>query len=334
MSSNIESEPEFKLAGSRRKFLAYSGATITATGLFLAGCDDETVSPMTNLKAPTNLMADNSMAGKVVLSWKSNSSGEDGFRIQRSTDMNSGFAQIAEVAAGMTSYTDTDVTDGTEYYYRVQAFKGAKTSAYSAAVSSNNQMAPVYLGEGDVGILNYAYALEQLEAAFYTAVVAGGYYDSADSDEKQIMMDLKKHEIIHREFFKAALTAAAPDKIIPGLAVDFSAIDFNDRMSVLGTAKAFEDLGVSAYNGAGQFITNPDYLVLAGKIVSVEARHASAIRDLLNPKSMDFAGSDIINMSGLEITRAIPDVLSIAGSYIATQLDASGLPTGGYQVTV
>ena len=26
----------------------------------------------------------------------------------------------------------------------------------------------VDLGEGDVGILNYAYALEQLEAAFYT----------------------------------------------------------------------------------------------------------------------------------------------------------------------
>lgn len=27
------------------------------------------------------------------------------------------------------------------------------------------------LGEGDIGILNYAYALEQLEAAFYSAVV-------------------------------------------------------------------------------------------------------------------------------------------------------------------
>ncbi|HEY0177835.1 MAG TPA: twin-arginine translocation signal domain-containing protein, partial [Pedobacter sp.] len=34
--------------------------------------------------------------------------------------------------------------------------------------SSNNG---VNLGGGDSGILNYAYALEQLEAAFYTAVV-------------------------------------------------------------------------------------------------------------------------------------------------------------------
>src|SRR6476469_8493598 len=32
------------------------------------------------------------------------------------------------------------------------------------------------LGSGDVGILNYAYALEQLEAAFYTQVVANGSF--------------------------------------------------------------------------------------------------------------------------------------------------------------
>jgi hypothetical protein len=30
--------------------------------------------------------------------------------------------------------------------------------------------APVDLGAGDTGVLNYAYALEQLEAAFYTEV--------------------------------------------------------------------------------------------------------------------------------------------------------------------
>jgi hypothetical protein len=28
---------------------------------------------------------------------------------------------------------------------------------------------------------------------------------------------------------------------------------------------------------------NPEYHILAGKIVSVEARHASAIRSLINP---------------------------------------------------
>jgi hypothetical protein len=44
------------------------------------------------------------------------------------------------------------------------------------------------------------------------------------------------------------------------------------------TAKTFEDLGVAAYNGAGKLIKNIDYLKAAGRIVSVEARHAAAAR--------------------------------------------------------
>ena len=59
------------------------------------------------------------------------------------------------------------------------------------------------------------------------------------------------------------------------------------------TARTFEDLGVSAYNGAGQLLTVAANLLTAGKIVSVEARHAAAIRDLLVPNS--FAASDVVD---------------------------------------
>jgi hypothetical protein len=59
---------------------------------------------------------------------------------------------------------------------------------------------------------------------------------------------------------------------------------------------------VSAYNGAGRLLSNPDYLLLAG-IVSVEARHASAI-NLINPNSADFAGNDVIDMmTGLDVSK-------------------------------
>ena len=112
------------------------------------------------------------------------------------------------------------------------------------------------------------------------------------------MGDLEKHERAHREFFKAALGNMA----IANLEVDFSSIDFNSRTSVLNAAKTFEDLGVAAYNGAGQFLESADLLLIAGKIVSVEARHAAAIRDLINPGSADFAGDDIIDAKGLERT--------------------------------
>ena len=40
------------------------------------------------------------------------------------------------------------------------------------------------LGQGDVGVLNYAYALEQLEADFYTKVV-NNFYTGISSNEKR-----------------------------------------------------------------------------------------------------------------------------------------------------
>jgi hypothetical protein len=168
------------------------------------------------------------------------------------------------------------------------------------------------LGSNDVGILNYAYALEQLEAAFYTQAVATPYAGITEG-EMMILRDIRDHEIVHREFFKAALSSAA----IPGLTPDFSSINFSSRASVLGTAKVFENIGVSAYNGAGQFIKSADYLTLAGKIVSVEARHASIIATLLDPQGKSFAGDDIIfPSSGLEEIRVPSEVLAIVAPYI------------------
>ncbi len=178
----------------------------------------------------------------------------------------------------------------------------------------------VNLGSGDVGILNYAYALEQLEAAFYTKVIASPYNQMSDM-EKMYLTDIRDHEIAHREFFKAALATNA----IQSLEVNFSAIDFTSRTSVLTTAKAFEDLGVSAYNGAGKLLVSPDYLTLAGKIVSVEARHAAWIRDTIMPGS--FADMSAVNSMGLDLQRNPTDVLAIASAYLTTKLNASNLPT-------
>lgn len=136
----------------------------------------------------------------------------------------------------------------------------------------------------DVGVLNYAYALEQLEAAFYLQVLASPYAGMSAS-ENRLLTDVSDHEVVHRDFFAAALGSAK----IPNLTPDFSAVVFNDRQSVLRTARAFEDLGVAAYNGAATYLKSERYLIVAGKIVSVEARHAAAIRDLLEPRTGHFA---------------------------------------------
>ena len=180
----------------------------------------------------------------------------------------------------------------------------------------------VDLGSGDVGILNYAYALEQLEAAFYTMVVMNPY-SGISNFELSALTDIRDHEIAHREYFKNALTAL--NAAIPALEFDFSKITFSSRDSVLATSEAFEDLGVSAYNGAGRLITGPAYLLQAGKIVSVEARHAAFIRDLRGKNR--FADDSIIDANGLDLTRKPSEVLPIAATYIKTPIDASHLPT-------
>lgn len=178
----------------------------------------------------------------------------------------------------------------------------------------------VDLGSGDIGILNYAYALEQLEAAFYTMVISSPY-SGISAAEQALLTDIRDHEIAHREFFKNALGS----KAIPDLEVNFASINFGSRDSVLATAKTFEDLGVSAYNGAGRLITSPDYLVLAGKIVSVEARHAAYIRYLISNGS--FADNTVIDAMGLDKSRMPNEVLTMASTFIKTKINAGNLPT-------
>lgn len=176
----------------------------------------------------------------------------------------------------------------------------------------------------DFGVLNYAYALEQLEAAFYIQV-ASNPPAAFSAVEKAYFQDIQFHEIAHREFFKKALGSAA----IPGLEVNFSSINFTDRASVLGAAQAFEDLGVAAYNGAGVRIKSDDYLTLAGKIVSVEARHAAYIRDLiLNGSFADLTTLTALNSNdagGLDGALTPDKVLGIAGKYIKTQINVINL---------
>lgn len=161
----------------------------------------------------------------------------------------------------------------------------------------------------DFGVLNYAYALEQLEAAFYAAAVAN-FYGDPNSAEGQYFMDLAAHEALHRDFLAAAIPAL-DGTLIPNLEVDFSGIDFGNRDQVLGTAQVLEDTGVSAYNGAGIYLQNPGLLTIAGKIVSVEARHAAAIRSAINPGSADFAGNDVVDpMTGFDRATPPADVLA------------------------
>jgi len=177
------------------------------------------------------------------------------------------------------------------------------------------------------GVLNYAYALEQLEAAFYTQVVASSSFSTTFSEPvRRVLVDLRDHEIAHREFLRRAIQALGGTPI-PGLTPNFTSIDFASRDSVLTTARTFEDLGVAAYNGAGPLLSNDDagrtLLTVAGKIVSVEARHAAAIRDILSPRTSAFAPASFDD--------ALPpgQVLNAAAPFIRNRITATNVPSIG-----
>ncbi|MFN3596474.1 MAG: ferritin-like domain-containing protein [Rubricoccaceae bacterium] len=179
----------------------------------------------------------------------------------------------------------------------------------------------------DFGVLNYAYALEQLEYAFYLRVTQTAYFQGAPSAEQQILDDLRKHEKVHVDFLAAAIPALG-GTLIGNLEFDFGQINFSSRASVLEAARLFEDTGVSAYNGAGQYLRNPDLLTIAGKIVSVEARHASAIRDILQPGTNAFAGDDVVSVQGALDVSAMPaQVVSGIAPFVRGRVEVRNVPT-------
>jgi len=184
----------------------------------------------------------------------------------------------------------------------------------------------------EFGILNYAFALEQLEAGFYEAVVASPAFAGMNTELKEVFTDLRNHEVIHREFFRQIIPASAR---IGNLAFNMTALTASlaSAATILKTSETFEDLGVSAYNGAGKYLTTPANLLLAGKIVSVEARHAAAIRDIRSAAPYNiaggnarFAGDDVVNAQGLDVVLEPGSVRTrvIASGFVSTTINVTG----------
>lgn len=212
------------------------------------------------------------------------------------------------------------------FFMYAGATAGATALLLSGCNDDDDNVTPngtVSLGSGDVGVLNYAYALEQLEAAFYAQVVKTPATDFK-TGELAYFTQIAAHEAIHRDFFKAAINRDAPGKIIQDLTPDFSKITFTSRQSVLETARTFEDLGVQAYNGAGKYLKTAAYLVIAGQIVSVEARHAAYVRDLLSNGT--FADDTIVDAAtGLDKALEPTAVIAAAQGFIKEKLDATSV---------
>ena len=57
-----------------------------------------------------------------TLNWRTTSADDQGYYVERSTNINGPFSRITTLGAGVTTYTDTGLTNPQQYYYRVQQF--------------------------------------------------------------------------------------------------------------------------------------------------------------------------------------------------------------------
>lgn len=80
--------------------------------------------------APSTLTATAVSPTQINLSWADNSDDELGFKIERSTNGTS-FTQLTTVAANVTTFPNTGLSRGKQYYYRVRAYNSVGNSVYS-----------------------------------------------------------------------------------------------------------------------------------------------------------------------------------------------------------
>jgi hypothetical protein len=85
--------------------------------------------------APSSLNATVASSDGVNLTWIDNASDESGYKVQGSLD-GSTWAEIAALGPNVTGFADTGLVAGQTYYYRVYAFNGVGSSAFSNTASA------------------------------------------------------------------------------------------------------------------------------------------------------------------------------------------------------
>jgi len=117
-ASSVTSWTNTGLAGAMRYF--YRVRAGDAAGRSIPSASVSGV----NRPSPVTEAAVTSLSNsQLVLNWIE-TSGETGYRIERSTD-NTTFTQIATVAANVPSYTSSGLTAGTQYWFRISPMSGS-----------------------------------------------------------------------------------------------------------------------------------------------------------------------------------------------------------------
>jgi hypothetical protein len=205
------------------------------------------------------------------------------------------------------------------------------------------------LASGDIAILQFALNLEYLEAEFYTMAVTGqsisqmgigitgsGSAGATTGGQKVTFIagsslansaaEIGADERAHVTLLRNTLTSLGVTPIAkPAINLAALGTGFQSQEAFVGLARAFEDVGVSAYGGAAPMLQSTTILGYAARILAAEAEHVGNLRlhaslyqvptmaldkfDILPPPS----GTQYISVdsNGLAAVRTPGQVLSI-----------------------
>ncbi|KAJ3785715.1 ferritin-like domain-containing protein [Lentinula aff. detonsa] len=135
----------------------------------------------------------------------------------------------------------------------------------------------------DTVVLNYALTLEYLESAFYSGALNNFTEEDFTNDglpqwARGRFEQIAAHEQAHVQLLSGALGANATQ------ACNYS-FPYTSPSSFAALSQLLEGVGVSAYAGAAQYVTNKDYLTTAAVILSTEARHAAWVAGPVNKEN-------------------------------------------------
>ena len=136
--------------------------------------------------------------------------------------------------------------------------------------------------ETPVDVLNYALTLEHLEHAFYRdgleAFTAEDFSAAGYADNVYAWFGIiRDHELEHVDTITKVITDLGGEPVAEA-EYDFG---YTDLAGFVGVAQVLENTGVSAYQGAAQFLIDEDELLTAALTIhGVEARHAAYLNGL------------------------------------------------------
>jgi subtilisin family serine protease len=111
----------FTPAQIRATILSYVEWLPTLQGWIQTGGRINAFKALSSLLTPTGLSANAQSSTQIAITWTDNATGEAGYKIERKA-AGGNFAEIAQIGPDSTSFTDSGLSAGTTYTYRVRAF--------------------------------------------------------------------------------------------------------------------------------------------------------------------------------------------------------------------